>query len=210
MGGRRRHDRTSHPTRSSAGADRPTPRPSTSRRPRSPHQSKRKTVGVMTERRPGNLAHLERLISVWSREDAEVQATAGRLRRLVAVSVLATILDSLDHNDQPRLAFKGGASMEMRFGVAARASRDVDAPVNVSFDEAFGEIAVRLHTGWGASPGDSRIEPRSREPPSPHHRRDARSNSRTATNHSPASILNWAVPRPTRLNCWSGSRTLWT
>lgn len=102
----------------------------------------------MTERRPGNLAHLERLISVWSRDDTAVQATASRLRRLVAVSVLATILDSLDHDDQPRLAFKGGASMEMRFGVAARASRDVDALVNVSFDEAFGEIAVRLHAGW--------------------------------------------------------------
>ena len=28
----------------------------------------------MTDRRPGNLAHLERLISVWSRYDAEVQA----------------------------------------------------------------------------------------------------------------------------------------
>jgi Nucleotidyl transferase AbiEii toxin, Type IV TA system len=102
----------------------------------------------MTDRRPGNLAHLERLIDTWSRDDTGVQATTGRLRRLVAVSVLATILDSLDHEDQPRLAFKGGASMEMRFGVEARASRDVDALVNVSFDEAFGEIAIRLHAGW--------------------------------------------------------------
>lgn len=101
----------------------------------------------MTGRRPGNLAHLERLISVWSRGDGDVEATAGRLRRLVAVSVLAEILDSLD-DGSPRLAFKGGASMEIRFGVAARASRDVDSLTDVGFDEAFTEIAARLRQGW--------------------------------------------------------------
>lgn len=101
----------------------------------------------MTDRRPGNLAHPERLINVWSRSDTGVEATAGRLRRLVAVSALAEILDSLD-DGSPRLAFKGGASMEIRFGVAARASRDVDALTDVGFDEAFTEIAARLRQGW--------------------------------------------------------------
>jgi hypothetical protein len=101
----------------------------------------------MTDRRPGNLAHLERLINLWSRSDAEHEATAGRLRRLVAVSALAEILDSLD-DGQPRLAFKGGASMELRFGVAARASRDVDALTNAGFDDAFAEIGTRLRQGW--------------------------------------------------------------
>jgi hypothetical protein len=100
------------------------------------------------DRRPGNVAHLERLINVWSRESAESQATAGRLRRLVAISVLATILDGLDQDGTQRLAFKGGASMEIRFGVAARASRDVDGLVNVDLDDAFAEIAERLRVGW--------------------------------------------------------------
>lgn len=100
-------------------------------------------------RRPGDLSHLERLIDGWSREDPAVtQATAGRLRRLVSVSVLATILDGLDQDGQDRLAFKGGASMELRFGPAARATRDVDALVNVSFDDAFADITERLATGW--------------------------------------------------------------
>ena len=62
--------------------------------------------------------------------------------------MLATILDGLDQGGAPRLAFKGGASMEIRFGVAARASRDVDALVNVSLDDAFAEIGERLNAGW--------------------------------------------------------------
>ena len=103
---------------------------------------------MSADRRPGNLAHLERLLNAWSRDNTDVQATAGRLRRLVAISVLATILDGLDQGGAPRLAFKGGASMEIRFGVAARASRDVDALVNVSLDDAFAEIGERLNAGW--------------------------------------------------------------
>lgn len=103
----------------------------------------------MTEiRRPGNLAHLERLIDAWSRNDPSVQATTGRLRRLVGISVLATMLDGLDQGDGARLAFKGGASMELRFGVEARATRDVDALVKVGLGDAFAEIADRLAAGW--------------------------------------------------------------
>ncbi len=103
---------------------------------------------MAADRRPGNLAHLERLLNAWSRDNTDVQATAGRLRRLVAISVLATILDGLDQGGAARLAFKGGASMEIRFGLAARASRDVDALVNVSLDDAFAEIGERLNAGW--------------------------------------------------------------
>jgi hypothetical protein len=72
----------------------------------------------VNDRRPGNLAHLERPIDLWSRDRIELEATAGRLRRLVAVSALAEILGGLD-DGRPRLAFKGGASMEIRFGAAA-------------------------------------------------------------------------------------------
>ncbi len=102
----------------------------------------------MTERRPGDKAHLERLIDRWSKDDEAAQATAGRLRRLVSISVLATMLDGLDCDGQPRLAFKGGAGLELRFGPTARASQDVDALVNIDVDEAFAEIAHRLAAGW--------------------------------------------------------------
>lgn len=102
----------------------------------------------MTERRPGDKAHLERLIDRWSKDDEAAQATAGRLRRLVSISVLATMLDGLDREGEARLAFKGGASLELRFGPTARASRDVDALVNIDVDDAFAEIAHRLAGGW--------------------------------------------------------------
>jgi len=102
----------------------------------------------MNAKPPGNLSHLERLIDTWSRSDAVAAATAGRLRRLVAVSVLASMLDGLSLEGEPRLAFKGGASMELRFGPSARGSRDVDALVDIGLDDAFAEIADRLATGW--------------------------------------------------------------
>ena len=78
---------------------------------------------MAADRRPGNLAHLERLLNAWSRDNTEVQATAGRLRRLVAISVLATILDGLDQGGAPRLAFKGGASMDFDAMVRPRLRR---------------------------------------------------------------------------------------
>ena len=99
-------------------------------------------------KRPGNLAHLERMLDQWSRSDAGQQATVGRLRRMVATSVLAAMLDGLDDHGVPRLAFKGGAGLEFRFGVSARATRDVDALVNVSIGEALELIRERLVIGW--------------------------------------------------------------
>jgi Nucleotidyl transferase AbiEii toxin, Type IV TA system len=103
---------------------------------------------MASDRRPGNLAHLERLLSAWSREDDQAPATARRLRRLVAISVLATMLDGLTENGDTHLAFKGGASMEFRFGATARASCDVDVLADLDFDEAFVEIGRRLRAGW--------------------------------------------------------------
>jgi hypothetical protein len=103
---------------------------------------------VADVKRPSNKSHLERLIDAWSKEDERAESVPGRLRRLVAVSALVEILDGLPQADGPRLAIKGGAALELRFGVTARGSRDVDAVTNVSFEDAFAEITDRLKTGW--------------------------------------------------------------
>lgn len=58
------------------------------------------------------------------------------------------MLEGLESAGKPRLAFKGGAALELWFGTRARASRDVDAVVNVTLDDAFIEIAERLGVGW--------------------------------------------------------------
>lgn len=103
---------------------------------------------MVEDARPANRSHLERLIDTWSKEDKTAEATASRLRRLVAVSALVGILEGLPQEGEPRLAIKGGAALELRFGVSARGSRDVDAVTNAGFDDAFGEIADRLQAGW--------------------------------------------------------------
>lgn len=103
-------------------------------------------------RRPGDLSHLERLIDRWSKADSEDRVPAGRLRRLVGVSVLAAMLEGLAVDGTARLAFKGGAALELRFGSRARASRDVDAVVSVSIDERSARSPHGLRSGGKASP----------------------------------------------------------
>jgi hypothetical protein len=63
------------------------------------------------------------------------------------------MLDDLDHDGHLRMVCKRGASLAMPFGVDAQASRDVDALVDVSFDEAFDEINIRLSAGWEGCTG---------------------------------------------------------
>lgn len=95
---------------------------------------------------PTNLSHLEKLIDKWSKEADGV--APGRTRRLVGVSVLAELLKDLERESSPLLMFKGGASLEMRFGPGARASRDVDALSTVALDEAFEAIRRCLAQEW--------------------------------------------------------------
>lgn len=100
---------------------------------------------------PGNKSHLEKLIDAWSKTPDGL--SPGRLRRLVAVVVLAEMLDSLSGDEGPRLVFKGGAGLELRFGATARTSRDVDALTTIGIDDAFIEIADRVKVGWSGFTG---------------------------------------------------------
>ncbi len=104
----------------------------------------------MTESRPTNVKQLDKLIDSWSEDEVDSRALVRRLRRLIGVTVLATMLDSLDepNGNGPHLALKGGAAIEVRFGVDARATRDVDALVDLDLNEAFERIRERLAAGW--------------------------------------------------------------
>ena len=48
-----------------------------------PFQAAIAGAAVPSDRRPGNVAHLDRLLDAWLRDVLEDRATAGRLRRLV-------------------------------------------------------------------------------------------------------------------------------
>jgi hypothetical protein len=115
----------------------------------------------MTESRPTNVKQLDKLIDSWSEDEVGSRALVRRLRRLIGVTVLATMLDSLDepNGNGPHLALKGGAAIEVRFGVDARATRDVDALVDLDLNEASsGSVSDSPPAGrgsqapWGNAP----------------------------------------------------------
>lgn len=102
---------------------------------------------------PSNLTHLNRLFDNWSR-DAEAPIAARRLRQLVCSTVLAQMLDDLQHEPEAaQFAFKGGAASQFRFGAGARATSDVDALTNASLGEAFDVLAARMGAGWSGFTG---------------------------------------------------------
>jgi len=100
---------------------------------------------------PSNRSHLERLLTTWS---GSIGTTAGRLRRVVGVAVIANMLDGFrDEDGRPRIAFKGGAALEMRYGLRARSTKDLDAAYRGDLDEAVLLIVQAVTTGWSGFTG---------------------------------------------------------
>jgi hypothetical protein len=100
-------------------------------------------------RPPGDVSHLGRLIEQWARRAPEETGTAGRLRRLVGVTVVVRMLDGIqDDAGVHRIGFKGGSALELRFGFRARSSKDLDAAWRGELDQGLQIIRERLETGW--------------------------------------------------------------
>lgn len=111
---------------------------------------------------PGDLGHLNRLIEAWGDEEPETegvphpkrQTTQKRRRRLVGVMAFAGAIDGLrDEDGVPRIAFKGGTALELRFGFRARTSQDLDAVFRGELDEALSLIEGALEAGWNGFTG---------------------------------------------------------
>jgi len=102
-------------------------------------------------RPPGDRSHLERLLTTWSESTG---ATAGRLRRIVGVAVISKMLDGLpDEEGRQRIVFKGGAALEMRFGLRARSTKDLDASYRGDLEEAVMLIGKAVTAGWSGFTG---------------------------------------------------------
>lgn len=89
-------------------------------------------------KRPANRSHLEKLISEAAKRDGIAPA---RLRRWISQMVIAGAfvrgeVHDDDHQDQFVVAIKGGVTMELRFGLHARATKDLDAVVTASREKA--------------------------------------------------------------------------
>jgi hypothetical protein len=100
---------------------------------------------------PGDRSHLERLLTTWSDTTG---ITAGRLRRVVGVAVIANMFDGFpDEEGRPRIVIKGGAALAMRYGLRARSTKDLDAAYRGDLDEAFSLIEQAVMTGWSGFTG---------------------------------------------------------
>ncbi|KJF18534.1 nucleotidyl transferase AbiEii/AbiGii toxin family protein [Acidithrix ferrooxidans] len=95
---------------------------------------------------PGDKNHLERLLTGWSKSE---EITVARLRHIVGISVIAQMLDGLrDDQRIPRIAFKGGSALVMRFGTKARATKDLDAAFRGNLELAVSLITEKAEIGW--------------------------------------------------------------
>jgi hypothetical protein len=100
---------------------------------------------------PGDRSHLERLLTTWSDSTG---VAAGRLRRVVAVAVIANMFEGFPNEDgRPRIVFKGGAALEMRYGMRARSTKDLDAAFRGDLDEAVSRIEEAVTEGWSGFTG---------------------------------------------------------
>jgi hypothetical protein len=101
------------------------------------------------KRAPGDRSHLERLIQALSVEQA---VAAERLRRWVSTIVLLGALER-GGDDQHRFLLKGGAAIELRFKLRARATRDVDIMVVPAGDadllDALQDALAEPYLGFG-------------------------------------------------------------
>lgn len=102
----------------------------------------------MTRKPPHSVRVLHKWISDHSDATGE---PVVRAQRWVSFMVIATVLDRVrNERDEPLFLLKGGAAMELRLGLQARATKDFD----VSFRERMDELLVHLDTALRQPYGD--------------------------------------------------------
>jgi hypothetical protein len=97
-------------------------------------------------RPPGNRSHLQRLANAAA---AEAQMPAGRYQRWISTHIIAAALDRVrDEDGEPLFTLKGGAAMELRLGLSARASKDYDAAFRARADNMLDVLDRALAEDW--------------------------------------------------------------
>lgn len=93
------------------------------------------------KRTPSQRNHLEKLVGQYARAHG---LAAERTRRWLSTMALIGVLDSVRLDDAPRFLVKGGVSMEVRLGLRARTTKDVD----LVFRGAGGELLDVLEVAF--------------------------------------------------------------
>jgi hypothetical protein len=95
---------------------------------------------------PSNRSHLQRLATAAA---ADALVPAGRYQRWINTHVIAAALDRVrDEDGDPLFALKGGAAMELRLGLSARASKDYDAAFRARADDMLDALDRALADDW--------------------------------------------------------------
>lgn len=97
-------------------------------------------------RAPTQRGHLERLAGDYGRANGIAHERARRWLSLVS---LAGALDPIRTDDEPRFLIKGGASMELRLGIRARTTKDVDIVFRGSPDEMLSALEDAFARPYG-------------------------------------------------------------
>lgn len=96
---------------------------------------------------PHNVQVLQRWVGDLARQDGIAPA---RLQRWISFMVVAGILDQArDENLDPLFALKGGAAMELRLGLRARATKDFDATFRHAVLNMVDHLDDALRRGHG-------------------------------------------------------------
>lgn len=95
---------------------------------------------------PSKRAHLERLIEQYARTNG---LAADRTRRWLSVMALIGTLDNVAIDETPRFLIKGGVSIELRLGLRARATKDVDVVFCGPHDELLDALEEALQRPYG-------------------------------------------------------------
>jgi hypothetical protein len=98
-------------------------------------------------RPPGDRGHLQRLANIAA---AEADLPPARYQRWINAQIISAVLDRVrDENDDPLFTLKGGAAMELRLGVNARASKDYDAAFRYRAGDMVEALDRALVEDWG-------------------------------------------------------------
>lgn len=96
---------------------------------------------------PNSAANLSKWIN---RAEEQAGVGGGRLSWVVASSLLIAALQRAPHTDgQPVFLLKGGTLIELRLGLDARATGDLDTMFRGDFDEMLDALDHALAEGWG-------------------------------------------------------------
>ena len=96
---------------------------------------------------PFNTSVIQRWVNEYADEHG---VAAGRLQRWIWFMVVLAVIDRVrDADGEPLFLLKGGAAMELRLQLDARATKDIDTVFRESMDSMLERLDEALQKGWG-------------------------------------------------------------